>query len=282
MLPPLPLQLTVEINQQGDQIIHLLTDLQAGALLLHWGVEGGRDYKGGWRLPSGPGCQPPGTRAYKNRALQTPWVRQSDGETSALTIELKGEEASDAFNFVLKDEATNTWWDNNGSNFTVSLRPHTSADSSSSGANGNTTSSSSVMLPKDLCDKWSWMVWDQAGRPKGRGNQAASESYEASIKDMEKLLAMGRPIDELWAVANGTIPYKDYASKHGLKAQAPSSPSQSPSATGPVPEDLLAVQAYILWEKAGKPDGADFSEAARRSIEEEVKKGSSFEQVAAR
>ncbi len=44
-----------------------------GKLLLHWGVEGGRKYKGGWRLP-GDSCRPDGTVQYKNRALQTPFM----------------------------------------------------------------------------------------------------------------------------------------------------------------------------------------------------------------
>ena len=43
-----------------------------GKLLLHWGVEGGADYKGGWRLP-GTDVWPEGTVQYKDRALQTPW-----------------------------------------------------------------------------------------------------------------------------------------------------------------------------------------------------------------
>lgn len=43
---------------------------QAGKLLLHWGVEGGKNYKGGWRLPD---RRPEGTVQYKDRALQTPW-----------------------------------------------------------------------------------------------------------------------------------------------------------------------------------------------------------------
>jgi hypothetical protein len=48
--------------------------------------------------------------------------RGSDGRLE-ITIELRGDEASDIFNFVLKDEATNSWYDNAGSNFAVSLRP---------------------------------------------------------------------------------------------------------------------------------------------------------------
>ena len=66
------MQITVEQSSSGDQIIRAMTDLQAGRLLLHWGVEGGRNYKGGWRLPEAQ-YRPEGTVQYKDRALQTPW-----------------------------------------------------------------------------------------------------------------------------------------------------------------------------------------------------------------
>ena len=41
----------------------------------------------------------------------------------------------------------------------------------------------------------------------------------------------------------------------------------------------MSVQAYILWERAGKPDGADFSGDARRVIGEAVQGGLTYEQV---
>ncbi len=71
--PPLPFaQVTVEHLPSGDQVIQCVTNLQAGRLLLHWGVEGGKDYKGGWRLPESK-YRPEGTTQYKDRALQSPW-----------------------------------------------------------------------------------------------------------------------------------------------------------------------------------------------------------------
>lgn len=61
------------MKSEGDaQVINAVTDLEAGRLLLHWGLEGGKDYKGGWRLP-GEAVRPEGTRQYKDRALQTPF-----------------------------------------------------------------------------------------------------------------------------------------------------------------------------------------------------------------
>lgn len=61
-----------EDDSKATQVITIKTDVEAGRLLLHWGVEGGKDYKGGWRLPAGQ-CRPDGTQQYKDRALQTPF-----------------------------------------------------------------------------------------------------------------------------------------------------------------------------------------------------------------
>ena len=44
-----------------------------------------------------------------------------------LYINLPPDEASDVLNFVLKDDATNTWYDNNSSNFRVPLRANADA-----------------------------------------------------------------------------------------------------------------------------------------------------------
>lgn len=49
------------------------------------------------------------------------------GNGNELTIVLPPDEASDVLNFVLKDDATNTWYDNNSSNFRVLLRKDAAA-----------------------------------------------------------------------------------------------------------------------------------------------------------
>ena len=68
-MPALP---QVALEEEGDSQRVRLTSTLRGRLLLHWGVEGGEDYKSGWRLP-GTGTWPEGTVRYKDRALQTPW-----------------------------------------------------------------------------------------------------------------------------------------------------------------------------------------------------------------
>lgn len=78
-------QIDVAMDETNTQIITIKSDVEAGRLLLHWGVEGGKDYKGGWRLPD-HSCRPDGTQQYKDRALQTPfrcvWVWLGGGETA--------------------------------------------------------------------------------------------------------------------------------------------------------------------------------------------------------
>lgn len=64
-------QVQLEGGDGGDQTVRLFTTLP-GKILLHWGVEGGANYQGGWRLPGGE-AWPEGTVKYKDRALQTPW-----------------------------------------------------------------------------------------------------------------------------------------------------------------------------------------------------------------
>ncbi len=62
-------------TSENEQRVSIATNRE-GRLLLHWGVEGGNGYKGGWRLPD-ERCRPEGTVMYKNRALQTPFRQQN-------------------------------------------------------------------------------------------------------------------------------------------------------------------------------------------------------------
>ena len=57
----------------GEQRVRFQTQYP-GKLLLHWGVEGGEGYSGGWRLP-GEAARPAGTYSYKDRNLQKPMQR---------------------------------------------------------------------------------------------------------------------------------------------------------------------------------------------------------------
>lgn len=192
-----------------------------------------------------------------------------------LDILLTPDEASDVLNFVLKDDATNTWYDNNGSNFTVPLRTDMVSCPAPQPADS---------LPKTLCDKWAWVRWDFQGRP-SRSEQTAAVEYERGVQEMKQLLAKGRSIDELWRVAESKWKYNDYREKIVVPvagAAYAAAPATAPQQLGPPPQDLVNVQAYVLWEHAGKPQGADFGNDARVKIEEEVRKGLTYEQIAAK
>lgn len=41
----------------------------------------------------------------------------------------------------------------------------------------------------------------------------------------------------------------------------------------------MGIQAYLLWEKAGRPDGADFSGDARNTLQQQLASGMSLEQL---
>jgi len=48
-----------------------------------------------------------------------------------------------------------------------------------------------------------------------------------------------------------------------------------------IPDSLIAVQAYVMWEDAGKPQGGDFGAPARNLIEEKLRSGQTLQQIEA-
>ena len=43
----------------------------------------------------------------------------------------------------------------------------------------------------------------------------------------------------------------------------------------------MNTQAYLLWEKAGRPDGADFAQDARATLEAQLRSGKSVQDIEA-
>ena len=41
----------------------------------------------------------------------------------------------------------------------------------------------------------------------------------------------------------------------------------------------VGVQSYLLWEQAGKPDGADFSKDARKRLEAQLQQGKTVQDL---
>lgn len=109
------------------------------------------------------------------------------------------------------------------------------------------------------------------------------------------LMCRGRPLDEVWQVARGEMKYADYIARFSYllapaeqqqgktngAVAAPPEPvrrqqkEQKQEQRVDVPEELVGIQAYLLWEQEGKPDGADFSEKARKLLEGRLRDGTS-------
>uniref|UniRef100_A0A0E0HRB7 alpha-glucan, water dikinase n=2 Tax=Oryza nivara TaxID=4536 RepID=A0A0E0HRB7_ORYNI len=114
---------------------------------------------------------------------------------------------------------------------------------------GTSTATSSTVVPEDL------------------------EEYEAARTELIEELNKGVSLEKLRAKLTKTPEATD--------SNAPASES---TVTTKVPEELVQVQAYIRWEKAGKPNYApekqlvEFEEA-RKELQSELDKGTSVEQL---
>ncbi|KAK9816496.1 hypothetical protein WJX72_001009 [[Myrmecia] bisecta] len=264
------LKVVVDEGEDNEQRVFLQTD-HPGRLILHWGVEGGRNYKGGWRLP-GDGSRPEGTVQYKERALQTPW--KSAGDKKELQLSFRGDEVSDFLNFVIKDDATGVWYDLTGDNWQIPLKL--------SQEKRSTTRIPDDQLPEipgELSGIWAYIKWEVAGCP-NRSQQDSDAEYQIAIQEIKNFLREGVSLDELWQVAHGHIKYKDFIAQRASAGNgAPPAAPAPPKQIQPPPEELVGIQSYLLWEQAGKPEGADFSHDARRMLEDQLRGGVSVQDL---
>lgn len=224
-------------------------------LVLHWGAI--RDSKEKWVLPS---RRPEGTRVHKDRALRTPF--QKSGSGSFLNIEIE-DSALQAVEFLIFNEARNIWFKNNGENFHVRLpmKPENVQN---------------VSVPEDLVQTHAYLRWERKGKQMYTPDQE-KEEYEAARAELLEEVAKGTSIQELRARLT-----KGGSAVSEVREQTP---SQSGSKSGSkIPEDLVQIQAYIRWEKAGKPNYSpdkelkEFEEA-RKELQMELDKGTSLDEI---
>lgn len=263
------------IGQQGGKTIQLRTNYP-GKLLLHWGVQGGNKNKKqtGWWLPS-EHAWPEDTCRYKKRALQTPWKKE--GDELALDIQLHGENMGDALVFVLKDPQKNKWYDNRSENFRIALVEEDSQDLQETGGAVEAPQEATCDVPEDLAGVWAYLMWSNAGSPE-RSFEEANLEYKNAVEELQQLLAKGYTIEELYAASRGdkTIPGSSIATQELRGTEA--IPSQSLEEEA-IPTELVGIQAYILWEQAGKPDGADFTDAATAELSQKLQSGMTLQEV---
>lgn len=219
------------------------------SLLLHWGLI--CDKKENWVLPS---RHPEGTKVYKNRALRSPFVKS--GSNSYLKIEID-DPKTQAIEFLIVDEAHNKWFKNNGGNFHVKLHMKEKLIPD-------------VSVPEDLVQIQAYLRWERKGKQMYTPERE-KEEFEAARTELLEEIARGASIQDL-------------RTKLNKKNNSTDERKPSISETKRIPDDLVQIQAYIRWEKAGKPTYSpdqelrEFEEA-RKELQIELDKGTSLDEI---
>ncbi|KHN19641.1 Alpha-glucan water dikinase, chloroplastic [Glycine soja] len=244
------LQIAVSSSEPGAaRQVDFKVSYNSESLLLHWGVV--RDQPGKWVLPS---RHPDGTKNYKSRALRTPFVKSDSG--SFLKIEID-DPAAQAIEFLILDEAKNKWFKNNGENFHIKLPVKSKL-------------SQEVSVPEDLVQIQAYLRWERKGKQMYTPEQE-KEEYEAARNELLEEVARGTSVQDLHA-------------RLTKKTKAAEVKEPSVSETKTIPDELVQIQAFIRWEKAGKPNYSreqqlmEFEEA-RKELLEELEKGASLDAI---
>jgi len=231
-----------------------------------------------------------------------------------LTLSFPAAERASALVFVLKDSGTGTWLSPpGGGNFEV---PLLGSDASEAAANAaaaasaaagtpppspkSTSSSSSssfaALVDADLVSAWAYATWQAEGAPP-RGGVAAAEGERAAAAQLRDLVssaaasaaaggggaaaaaARGRVAALRLAAASSAAFEAFWASGLPSSLPPPGGAGADPwaAALARAPQDLVAVEAYLLWERAGRPEGADFGGAARRRLAARLRAGEAVE-----
>ncbi|WOH16560.1 hypothetical protein DCAR_0936116 [Daucus carota subsp. sativus] len=246
-------ELQVNVRSPGPGClsqIELQVTNSSDNLVFHWG--GIQDKNGKWVLPS---RHPDGTKVYKKRALRTPFVKS--GSNSFLRLEID-DPAIQAIEFLIFDEAQNKWFKHKGDNFHIKLP-------------SDEKLSPNVSVPEDLVQIQAYLRWERNGKQMYTPEQE-KEEYEAARTELLVEVSRGTPIQDIRARLTNKSNVNE--SKGPLLSEKISQ----------VPDDLVQTQAYIRWEKAGKPNFSpdqqlkEFEEA-RKELQTELEKGISIEAI---
>ncbi|KAI5078481.1 hypothetical protein GOP47_0006152 [Adiantum capillus-veneris] len=237
------LQLQVKVMAAGldsPAVVEFqLSNCYLNSPILHWGLT--QPGKRNWRVPS---KWPEGTRDFNKQALQTPF-RKSD-DIAFLKIEVF-DSKYDAIEFILKDDSNNQWYKFQGGNFRMVIpEPDSNV--------------SSISIPEELVQVQSYLRWERNGKQSYTKEQE-KEEYKKARMELQEEVAKGTSIDSLRLRL--------------LKSEGDASDS-APSSD--IPEELIQVQSYVRWEKAGKPTLTaeqqlkEFEEA-RKDLQKEIANG---------
>lgn len=243
--------------------INLRVTNSNNSLILHWGAL--CPGKNAWLLPS---RRPDGTNVHKNRALRTPFVQS--GSDSVLKVEIDDPEIN-GIEFLVHDEAQNKWFKNNGENFRVLFSRQNNDVSVVSSSESLGAETSHVDVPEELVQIQAYLRWERNGNQMYTPEQE-KEEYEAARRELQEELKRGASLNQLRAKLTKK-PEKDEVFT-----------KESKVTSSEIPKELVQVQAYIRWEKAGKPNyspekQAQEFEEARKELQEEVNKGITVEEL---
>lgn len=251
------LQLKVKVMGAGSGspavVEFQLNNCYLNSPTLHWGLT--RSGKREWKLPSN---RPEGTRDFQNQALQTPF--RKSGDIAFLSIEVH-DSKHDAIEFILKDDSSNQWFKFQGGNFRLVLPEPDKPD----------TNVSNMAVPEELVQIQAYLRWERNGK-QNYSQEKEAEEYEKARRELQEEVAKGTSIDNLRAKL---LKSEDVATDGAASAS---------SSDVEIPHELIQVQSYVRWEKAGKPNFSaeeqlkEFEEA-RKDLQKEILNGVSVKDL---
>ena len=226
-----------------------------------------------------------------------------------LTLSFPASERASALVFVLKDVGTGDWLSPpGGGNFEVPLlekeateaaanaaRAEAAAEKSPPSKSKSSSSSFASLVDADLVSAWAYATWQAEGAlPRSHGAAAAGErAAAAQLRDLVSAAAAAamrdggdaaaaaaaakERVEALRLAAASSAAFEAFWA--GLSDARGEEGGPWAAALGEVPRDLVAVEAYLLWEGAGRPEGADFGGAARRRLAARLWAGNSVEEL---
>ncbi|KAH9535846.1 hypothetical protein CY35_17G074900 [Sphagnum magellanicum] len=217
-----------------------------------------------------PGNRPPGTQECLG-ALQTPFTKS--GDTAVVKVEITGSSLQ-SVEFLLLDKTSNHWFKLNGGNFCIDI-PQPNLDLSR------------ISVPEELVGIQAYLRWERNGKQNYSPEKEKVE-FEEARKELQIEIARGVSIAALKArLLGGEVKETEVVEKGTGEVGESSQVQENTASTkeaSKLPEDLIGIQAYVRWEKAGKPNFspvqqlAEFEEA-RKDLELELKKGVTIEQL---
>ncbi|KAJ4957597.1 hypothetical protein NE237_024708 [Protea cynaroides] len=203
-------------STQGSSFeINIQAKNSRDSLILHWGgIRHGKNKK--WILPS---RQPDGTKIYKNKALRTPFM--NSGLESCVKIEIDDPEIQ-AVEFLIFDEEQNKWFKDNGKNFCVQLVRKAELNPN-------------VLVSEEFL----------------RDERKGKQMYTPEQEEVEYEVSQIKPLEE---ILKGTSIEEQQATLTKSDGNSRAKESYVLENKSKIPDDLVQIQAYIRWKRAGKPN----------------------------